>query len=407
MIFAPITYSRFHSVVDPLARSQAPYRKVVEQWAALSLKQGNPLIFRGYNWNLSDNLLPYIKARIWGEDLPFYKAMGIIGLNVEATKAWSINGPGDWIFMTLAWDAAQDWRVLLRDYCNTAYGRGGPAMLAYFLRLAERQNSGGHEAGAHLAIPLLYDRAFVAAAKADVERALRDAAEPDQKTRILYVADNVRALELYLDFHEAGPRFDFAGAKTAFDAMLAHWNGSYAGNSDIVAREGVDHLQRLMGVFVDESLAYSSPPYRIVAPLPDRLQTAFGSEEQGLKAGFQARHADAAAFAPTRTTSSTWDAQRLGGAGRAVWYRHNFRLPPAARGKPIGLFLGGFDDQAKVWINGRLAGASDVDFSSPALFDLTPGVNPDGDNVLVIHIQRAGGINEIGVGGLLRPSFLY
>ena len=407
VIFAPITYSRFHSVVDPLSRSQAPYRKVVERWAALSRKQGNPLIFRGYNWNLSDNLLPYTKARIWGEDLPFYKAMGIIGLNVEATKAWSINAPGDWIFMKLAWNASQDWHALLRDYCNTAYGRGGPAMLAYFLRLAERQHSGGQEAGAHFAFPLLYDRAFVAAAKADIDRALRDAAEPDQKTRIRYVADTVRALELYLDFHEAGLRFDFAGAKAAFDAMLAHWQQSYARNSDSVAREGVDHLQRLMGTFVDESVVHSRPPYRIVASLPDQLQTAFASEEQGLKAGFAARDADEAAFAPTRTISSTWDAQRLGGGGHAVWYRHHFRLPPAARGKKIGLFLGGFDDQAKVWINGRLVGESDADFSAPARFDLTPALDPDGDNVLAIHITRAGGINEIGVGGLLRPSFLY
>lgn len=356
---------------------------------------------------MSDNLLPYTKARIWGEDLPIYKGMGIIGLNVEATKAWSINGPGDWIFMKLAWDASQDWRALLRDYCNTAYGRGGPAMLGYFLRLAERQHEGGHEAGAHHAFPLLYDRAFVAAAKADVERALRAAAEPDEQTRILYVADNVRALELYLDFHEAGLRFDFAAAKTAFDSMLAHWDQSYARNSDIVAREGVDHLQRQMGFFADESLARSSPPYRMVAPLPDRLPTAFAAEAQGLKAGFAARGADAAAFALTRTISSTWDAQRLGGAGRAVWYRHHFRLPPTARGKRIGLFLGGFDDQAKVWINGRLAGASAARFSAPARFDLTAGLDPGGDNVLAIHITREGGINEIGVGGLFRPSFLY
>jgi hypothetical protein len=254
---------------------------------------------------------------------------------------------------------------------------------------------------------LLYDRAFVAAAKADIDRALRDAAEPDERSRILYVADNVTALELYLDFHEAGLRFDFAAAKSAFDAMLAHWQRQYARNSDTVAREGVDHLQRLMGVFVDESLAYSSPPYRIVAPLPDQLQTAFASEAQGLEAGFAAPHAGEAAFAPTRTFSSTWDAQRLGGAARAVWYRHHFRLPAAARGKKIGLFLGGFDDRAKVWINGRLAGTSDVDFSAPAHFDLTPGLDPEGDNVLAIHITREGGINEIGVGGLFRPSFLY
>jgi hypothetical protein len=123
-VFAPINFSRFHGVTDPVSKTQTFFRGVVEKWAALASGQGNRLSFYGYNWNLAESMMPYTKVRIWGEDLPFYHAHGIRGLTLESTKQWSVLAPSDYVFMRMAWDVSQDWRDLLRTYCEKAYGAG-------------------------------------------------------------------------------------------------------------------------------------------------------------------------------------------------------------------------------------------------------------------------------------------
>lgn len=82
-------------------------------------------------------------------------------------------------------------------------------------------------------------------------------------------------------------------------------------------------------------------------------------------------------------------------------------MPANLKGKPIGLFIGGVEDEARVWINGQVVGSSGQSFSTPFVFDLTEGINYGGDNVVAIEVVRNSGANEIGLGGILRPSFFF
>lgn len=50
--FADITYSRFHSTLDPRSATRTYFKGIVEQWGKLAKAQDNPLWFYGYNWNL-------------------------------------------------------------------------------------------------------------------------------------------------------------------------------------------------------------------------------------------------------------------------------------------------------------------------------------------------------------------
>ncbi|HYG26430.1 MAG TPA: DUF4838 domain-containing protein [Caulobacteraceae bacterium] len=383
VIFAPINFSRYHSLVDPLSRGHPHYRAVVEKWAALRREQGNALFFYGYNWNLAENMLPYTKVRIWGEELPYYHQLGVSGVIIEATKAWGVNGPSDWLLMKLAWDASQDWRGLLDEYCRKSFGAGAEPMKRYLLRLAERQRQAGQEAGSYHAIPLIYDQAFVGAARADLAEAKRLARTPEQKTRIGYFEPSVELLGQYLDYHQAANRFDFPAALAAYEAMHATWKAAYAQNPDIAAREAPQYLERFIGPFV--KAAAEQAPY-IVERLPDELDTAFGEEPQNWR--------------PTRTYSTTWDAQRL--KGNTVWYRYRFTTSQ----RPLYLFLGSFNDEATVFVNGRNLGSSGRLFSQPEIVDMTPALK-EGENELLVRIVRNQSLNELGVGGLFRPSFLF
>ncbi len=408
-IFAPINFSRFHSVIDPHSESQAYYRGVVEKWGELSRKQGNPLMYRGYNWNLAENILPYTKVRIWGEELPFYKKHNLVGMNVEATKQWSTLAASDYVFMRLCWNSALDWRRLLNEFCRKAYGKGAEAMERYHLDLAQRQSDAKQEAGSFNAFHLMYDDAWVRQAQATLAAAEAAADTPEDKTRIGFVMHNVEALGLYLAYHRATMAFDFPAAKAGYDAMIAHWQKAYDQNTDLVANEGPPYLRRYLGRFINEGLAYSSDPYTMVYRLPDELATAFDGDEVGHLKGYHEPDFDDSQWVKTKTYSSTWDAQGLTAGNRsgAAWYRLAFTLPAAAKGEPVGLFLGGFEDEARVWLNGRLVGTSGRRFSNPAVFDLTDELKPEGENVLALMIVRNSAANEIGLGGILRPSFVF
>lgn len=391
IIFAPISFSRYHALTDPTSRSQPLYKAVLDQWTDLARRQGNPLLFRGYNWNLAENMLPYSKLLIWGEELPYYRAAGIQGLNVEATKAWGVNGPSDWLFMKLAWNADQDWRALLADYCAKAFGDGAEPMRRYLLRLTETQRTAGQEAGSYHPIPLIFDRAFVEAARTDIAEAERLAKLPEEKERIAHFRSGVDLLDLYLAYDAAAKRFDFRTALDRYEAMHATWKVWFDRNPDTVAREAPVYLERFIGPFVREAAAL-----QVVQPLPDRMKTMIGPGD------FQDPALDDSAWPLTATWSSTWDAQRL--SGGTVWYRHRFTVTPD-EAKGLALFLGGFDDRATVWLNGEMVGDSGRRFSAPATFDL-PGIKP-GENLLVIRIAREHPHNEIGIGGLIRQSFLF
>lgn len=404
--FAPITFSRFHSLLDPESKTQPYYRSVVEKWAKLAKEQGNQLIYRGYNWNLADNMLPYTKLHIWGEELPYYHRHGFIGLNIEAARSWSITGPSDWLFMKLAWNTNQDWKVLLNKYCRESFGDGWQPMQEYYLRLAERQRNAGQEAGSYHAFNLMYDDKFVERAERDFKIAKALAKTADQKTRIDYMATPIQTLKLYLAFHHAANEFRFADVEKYYDAIIAHHERVQAVKTDLVSPFTPIYLKRFLEGFARESHKYSSGSYRIVHHLPDAMPTLFDPLVCGDVMHYYAPQLNDSGYVKTKTYSTTWDAQGLANVRGAVWYRDHFKLPESMRGERIGLFLGGFDDEAHVWLNGKYIGSSGQVFSKPTVFDLSDAINWKGENVLAIQVVHST-VNELGTGGLIRPSFLF
>lgn len=408
IIFAPINFSRFNGVLDPNSKTQAYYRDVVQQWGRLAEKQGNVLIYRGYNWNLAENMLPYSKVKIWGEELPWYQRQHVVGLSVEATKAWSVNGASDYVFMRLAWDTSQRWQDLLQEYCRKSFGAGAKPMEAYLQRIIDRQQGSGQEAGSYHAFHLIFDDAFVKAGRRDIAEALRLAATPEDRERIGFYGADLEALRLYLEYFAATQRFDFPAVKADYAAMLAHWKKTYERNTDLVANETPAYLKRFIESFVEQGAKYSAAPYRLLVKIPDALATVFDPNDVGHMMNYQSPAINDSGFVKTKTISTTWDAQGLGGLRNGtVWYRFHFSLPADVRGKPVGLFLGGVEDEARVYLNGVGIGASGARFSIPCLFDLTDSVDYAKENVLAIQVVRNSKANEIGLGGLIRPSFIF
>ncbi|MHC4887425.1 MAG: DUF4838 domain-containing protein, partial [Planctomycetota bacterium] len=233
---ADITQSRYHATTDRFSRSRSYLRNTLSQWHRLYKEQGNVMWYYGYNWNLAENLMPYTKVRIYGQDIAYYKSIGIMGHNQESDKAWSILGPHNHLLARLSWDTSLDWQKELSDYCRKAFGEGGPAMAEYFKIVDHQQTHSGVEAGSYAAIPHVLGRDFVAKARALFAKAGTAAKGEMDRKRVLYFSKPVDMLELFLDYTEAGAALDFAKVTASYDAMLKLWDEVNAMNGELFSR---------------------------------------------------------------------------------------------------------------------------------------------------------------------------
>src|SRR6266851_8333542 len=69
-------------------------------------------------------------------------------------------------------------------------------------------------------------------------------------------------------------------------------------------------------------------------------------------------------------------------------YRRRFKLPPAARGHRVFVDFEGVMTASTVWINGTRLGEYKGGYT-PFSFDLTPHVNFDGENALVVDVDSS------------------
>jgi hypothetical protein len=407
--FADITYSRYHSLLDRRSTTRAYYKSILDQWKALHEKQGNTYWYYGYNWNLAENLMPYSKMKIWGQDLPYYYSMGVLGHNNEQDKGWAILGPHNYLMARMGWDIKLDWKKVLTEYCAKAFGDGGPAMEKYYLMLIEQQESAGQEAGSFHAIGLIFDRAFVAKSKALFQEAKAAAKTDIQKKRVDYFSEPVQMLELYLNYREATYKFDFVEAQKQFDGMVALWENYYKQNPNLVSKYGYRYITRwLIKPYVTQAVKYSTGDYKIVHRLPDELKTAFDPHTKGAEMGMYRPEVSDKTWLKTKTYTSTWDAQGMGPyRPGSVWYRDTFTAPKElAEGQGMGLSIGAVEDTAQVWLNGEYLGMG-KGFMVPFQFDLSKHIKLGQENTIAIQVIRRNLLNESGVGGLFYPSFVF
>lgn len=405
IVLADITYSRLHGIGDRSSKTRAYYKDILEQWGNLSGRQGNNIFFRGYNWNLAENFLPYTKLKIWGEDIPYYKKMGVIGFYNEYSKAWSVLGPSDYLEAKLIWNASLDWKEVLSKYCRNAFGKGAPFIEKYYLMLADRQSRSGYEAGSYHSFGLMYDDNFVKESLALFAQAEKAAEKDSEKMRVRFAAAPAEMLKHYLTFRKAYSSFDFVSAKKTFEQMKSELKQYEETDPNLICRNAVKYLDRFYGKFMDESVKYSTGDYRVIFPLPDRLKTVFDSGNCGQTMNYFGTEINDMDYISTATYSSTWDAQGLMGyRSGSVWYRIPVELSDKLKNEPVGLFVGGADSIVRIWLNGEYAGMGQG-FARPFQFDLT-GLCRTGGNLIVIQVQRYGN-SEIGTGGLIYPSFLF
>ena len=399
LIIADITYSRVHSTLDPRSKTRVYYKSILDKWK----NAPNTKFFRGYNWNLAESVMPYSKLLIWADDLPYYKSINVQGVYLESNKGASNLGPANYAEAQLLWNTKLKWQDILAKYCRSAYGKGAEPMIEYYTMQALRQRDAGIETGSFHAIPLIYDRKFVEKARELINRARKLAdTERDQK-RIDIAELSINALDDFLTFKAAYNNFEFVKAKKYFDKVRDDLYNATKNGKGYISTGGRGYLKTLHQDSVEAAVKYSTAPYKIIYKIPNKLTTMFDQFNTGNQMGYYNKAINDRKYLQTETFKSTWDEQGLlGYRAGSVWYR--IRVPKLDT-KCAGLLVGGADNIVRVWCNEKYIGMG-RGFARPFTFDLTGLLNDNGENLLVIQVQRRGN-SEIGTGGIIYPCFIF
>jgi hypothetical protein len=399
VVIADISYSRLHSTLEPVP-TRRYYRGVMDKWA----KTDNVKFFRGYNWNLAENFLPYSKIKMWADDLPLYHRMNVQGVYNESAMGWATLGPSNYLEAEMLWNVDADAKAVLAKYCRAAFGAGAPCLEEYYDALTRRQSEARVEAGSFHSFHLIYDMDFVRRGQALFDKAAAAAALSAERERIAHMRFPLDQLGEFLELRELQFAFRFAEADALLKRMIAaREEAMKEAGQQWVGGGSVKMLRRFFAEPVEQSAIYSSAPYRRVYDLPDELPTGFDAWNGGAEMGYADPGVNDSRWTKTKTYSTPWSAQGLSGSAiGSVWYR--VRLPELPDG-PIGFMLGGCDSLARVYVNGEFVGEG-RGFAKPMAFDLTGFTKPGAGNLLAVQVQRSGD-SELGTGGMIYPSFIF
>lgn len=424
---ADITPSRFHGICDAgVSPSRAYYKQVLEKWSATDAK----IVFWHYNWNLAESVLPYSKLRILGEDMPYEHRLGVIGYGDEYTQNLSVTAPHNYLQARLMWNITLNWKDVSEEFCRKAYGKGWRPMYNYYMMLCDTQANSPDETGSFIPFGRLYSRTDANQMSAWLKQAESLAATDREKRRIRIAVYPLEQLHRYLDFYEAYTDFRFESALNTVDAMLAayEWENS-SDYPQSVSRNSDSFMRSFLRNFAAAAVKYSTGDYRLVHRISERMKFVYDGNQSGEQLALWSPLLRDDEFPELSTYRSTLS--RQGGIGfrhGAIWYRTKLELPKIVLKskeeympieKPvdsntlvlnnedgIGLFLGGFDNEAKVWINGVFAGRL-KGFLTPGVLDITDQVKKNrGLNSVVICVTRRGNA-EAATGGLIYPSFIF
>ena len=90
-------------------------------------------------------------------------------------------------------------------------------------------------------------------------------------------------------------------------------------------------------------------------------------------------------------------------------FRSTATVDPEFRGRSIRLWLGGVDESAKAWINGRelkLVEGGLAPIGRPWEFEATEAIRFGQPNLIIVKISNRQ-LSELGTGGITGPAMLW
>jgi hypothetical protein len=408
-VLAPIDVCRFHAINNPLCWERQYIRKIVNGWKALGVE----IVYRGYLFNLADQGLPFSMIRQIREEFPYYHREQVIACRVECKPAWAYHGPSLYLASKIMWNPEVDVDALLEDYFSKLYGPAAAPMHAHFERLERAYQQADYHTGNVFDIPHI----LTADVMAELEETLHQAEQ--LATGNAVIAKRVEMTRVGYDFGRASLKmmaslnaFDFVEAKRQLDKIQGNLVPKALTHDPPIlnVRYGGDFTERFWAQTVEQGYERTATNgNEIVAKLPDEWLFMMDPFDGGEALGLWKPDVGTQSWRPLKTYSQSWSNQGMRYYKGEAWYRTRALVPVQYAGRKIFLWLGGIDDTASAWINGRELAVLNEGWppcGRPWEFEATDAIRPGEENVVVVKVSNRQ-VDEIGTGGMTGPAMIW
>jgi hypothetical protein len=318
-----------------------------------------------------------------------------------------------WVMAKLMWDPSRDLQELMQDFIYGYYGKAAPAIAEYNTLLYKtgaehRANLDKPEGGIRYPMdsPFLSPE-FLARATALFAQAEKLA----DNEEILHRVQDAGLPIVYVKLCR-GPQFcgkDYSALLDRFETVAKRVGLAYIA-------EGPPDVERKLKEWREAARVHSALQDVKAAevkvwPLPNEWRFAPDPKDTGVAERWFASDFDDSRWAKVRSDKGYgWEKQGFADYLAYGWYRQEVAVPANVAGRHLYLHFGAVDEDAYIYINGKLAFEHscnstglppEVIWQTPFSFDAAPFVQPGKTNVIAVRVY-----NRLGDGGVWKPTYL-
>jgi hypothetical protein len=407
-MFAPIRRCRLHGPGNPICPWNMLWKEEIQGWGKLTRKMG----FYNYNYNLADSLLPFSKISYYKDVVREAHALDVqeLAWEFETIDSWAMGAPHFYLTVRLAWHSNIDIDKTMDEFFSGLYGEAAEPMRQYWLRIDKAIATTNTHTGSMYGLHHIWTDELLATSRKDIEEAKRLARSDRVKETVAMAEAGLKSAELFMRIWRGIGQCDFEAAWKAHEELDAHTTMMEQKPAPHWAhkRYAWGYYDRFVGQTVRGGADVVKNGGRILVKLPDVWKFRKDAETAGAQQGWFKPEHDDAQWEDFGTFSKSWDDQGLGMYQGEGWYRTRFRMPdaPAEERNAVNLWFGGFDNNVDVYLNGAHLGEK-TGFARPATFEnVGQHLKFGADNVLAVRVA-AGGLSEMGTGGIMMPVMIY
>ncbi|MBI4605732.1 MAG: DUF4838 domain-containing protein, partial [Planctomycetes bacterium] len=348
------------------------------------------------------------------------KQRGVWGFWTEGHNSWMVGHLNYYVRAKLMWDAEEDVRALVRDYCEKLYGQAADAVEGYIWTLERAVD----DSPVHLSwgeevpwrVILSPDVLRELGGYLEAAQAAAQASEAPEHASHVEVLRLVHAhMTAFLEADAAAGRGDYKDAVRWVDAMHRVRDEAAKVDPALIpatpewCRGQVFSLEHYRSVYQELEDRAGGAKGKLVAFVPKEWEFRTDPGEDGQiyrwylpGAGGRWKDIDATLYWQLQGYQ---DERGVGYAGKA-WYRTSFQVPADAEGKSLTLTFGGIHNRGVwVWVNGLLTDYRDRhDSRRPLDVDVTGRIVAGKVNDVALMVSTPPGSER---GGLYRRAFLW
>ena len=360
-------------------------------------------------------------------NLRVVKQLGFAGSEWEGRCSFMVGGLNYHIRAKMMWDIDTDIDVLLDDYYTKFFGEAAEPIREFFETVETQLTQVQVDHHEEERIPDIYPHDFamrVTKAVGKIEKMVKKS-DPMIQRRVRFARLVVDHLRSHSEMRQAEAQMDFKEAAKKAREMIEQETEIDAMNPTLLDGYGqVFDSRKLYGEFganasphgkLKQYLAkqelIDGTKGKLVAELPVEWEFRTDPRNEGIVHTWYSPGTREGDWRTIKTTQC-WEMQGLQdeecyGYNGLAWYRTTFQVPARFKGRRVVLFIGGLNNKAWIWLNGRIAGTQPYHeywqrWRYPHQLDVTPHVEFGKENQIAIRVM-----NDQNFGGIFRRCFLY